>query len=175
MSTTVGLRRLSAAVVFSSRFGSTEKIAKSFEVGLKEAGLETLCVNAQDFAPESLKQYDLICIGGPTEMFSASKQTKEYLKMTKGINLAGKFGFAFDTRLDSRVSGSASKYIEHAMDDQGLHVVAPRQSAMVDTVKERGAIVGAVLKEGEEKRFQELGHRIGELASKAVGKVAFAD
>ena len=62
---------LRACVVFDTRYGNTEKIAKSIETGLKEAGVQTLCVNAKDVAVDSLKQYDLICVGAPTEAFSA--------------------------------------------------------------------------------------------------------
>ena len=160
-------RRIRAAVVYSTRFGTTEKVARSFEAGLEMGGLDARCASTQDSAPESLRGYDLVCIGGPTEMFSASKQMMEYLKAVKEVDLGGKLGFAFDTKLDSKMSGSASKYIERSLEDQGLYMVARRQSALVTTTREKGAIVGATLKEGEEKRFNELGRRIGDLAAQA--------
>jgi len=49
-----------ASVVFDTRYGNTEKIARSLETGLKEAGIQTVCVNAKDVAIDSLKQDDLI-------------------------------------------------------------------------------------------------------------------
>jgi flavodoxin len=151
---------MTAAVFFSTRYGTTERVAKAIETGLTEAGMQTVCMNTQQVAPESLKQYDLICVGGPTEIFGATKPIKEFLRATAATDLEGKFGFAFDTKLDSRMSGSAAKYIEHALDDQGVHVVAHRESAIVRSRKEGGRIVGADLIDGEEERFVQLGVRV---------------
>jgi flavodoxin len=166
--TAVGGR--SAAVVFSTRFGNTEKIARSLESGLMQAGLQTLCLSSESVAPASLRRYDLICVGGPTEAFSASKSTKEFLNSVVGTDLGGKLGFAFDTKIDSAFSGSAAKYIEHALDDQGLHLVAHRQSALVTTQRQKGAITGATLKDGEQKRFEDLGVRVGKATAEFLTK-----
>jgi len=150
-----------ACVIFDTRYGNTEKIAKSFETGLKEAGIQTVCVNAKDVAVDSLKQYDLICVGAPTEGFTASKPMKEFLGKLKSVDLSGKYGFAFDTRLDWRFSGSAAKFIEKELSSLGLQIIAPRESAIVFASKERGAITGARLKEGEENRFEQVGTQVG--------------
>jgi len=153
-----------AIVLYDSRFGSTEKIAKSLEIGLKAAGrIETVvCTNTGDLpSVDSLKEYDILCIGAPTENLSASKSMKEFLAKLKVTDLSGKYGFAFDTKLDSRFSGSAAKYIEKELVNQGLRIIVPRESAIVSSIKERGAMVGSRLKEGEEKRFEELGRFVG--------------
>jgi flavodoxin len=148
-----------ACVIFDTRYGNTEKIARSFETGLREAGVQTVCVNAKDVAVESLMQYDLICVGAPTEAFSASKPMKEFLGKLKSIDLSGKCGFAFDTKLDSRFSGSAAKFIEKELSNKDLQIIVPRESALVFGVnKEEG---GARLKEGEEKRFEQIGTQVG--------------
>jgi len=150
-----------ACVIFDTRYGNTEKIAKSFETGLRKAGIQTVCVNAKDVPVDSLKQYDLICVGAPTEGFTASKPMKEFFGKLKSIDLSGKYGFAFDTRLDWRLSGSAAKYIEKELSNLGLQILTPRESAIVFASKERGAITGARLKEGEEKRFEQVGTQVG--------------
>jgi flavodoxin len=150
-----------ACVIFDTRYGNTERIAKSLETGLKEAGIQTICVNAKDVAVDSLKQYDLICVGAPTEGFTASKPMKEFLAKLRGIDLSGKHGFAFDTKLDWRLSGSAAKFIEKELSNLGLQIIAPRESATVFALKERGAITGAKLKEEEEKRFEQVGTQVG--------------
>jgi len=168
-------RRINAVVVFSSRFGTTEKIARSLEKGLREANAETTCTDVQGLAPESLRGYDLVCIGGPTEMFSASAPMKKFLKATKETDLSGKLGFAFDTKLDSRLSGSAAKYIEHALDDLGAHIVAPRESAIVTNQKTGKQITGATLKQGEEDRFEKLGLRVGAMAAEEWTELNLAD
>ena len=159
---------MKAIVIYHTRFGNTERIAKSLEIGLKEAsGIEdVVCINVRDVvlsaaADDFLKEYDIICMGAPTEGFSAPKPIKEFLAKLKGVNLAGKYGFAFDTKVDSRLSGSAAKFIEKELKSQGLQIVAPRESAIVFALKEMGTITGARLKEGEEERFREIGTQLG--------------
>jgi flavodoxin len=171
MSTPGGGRKRSAAVLFSSRFGTTEIVARAFERGLKEAGMETFCARTAELSPETLRNYDLICLGGPTEVFTATKQVKDFLDSMGCVSIEGRFGFAFDTKLDSRMSGSAAKYIEHALDDRGLHMIAGRESAIVTSRKEGGRIVGANLKEGEEGRFEQLGMRIGKATKDALERI----
>ncbi|MGA2240256.1 MAG: flavodoxin domain-containing protein [Candidatus Bathyarchaeia archaeon] len=146
-------------VIFDTRYGNTEKIAKSFETGLKQAGVQTVCLNAKDVAVESLKQYDLICVGAPTEAFTAYKPMKEFLRKLKSIDLSGKHGFAFDTKINAPLSGSAAKFIEKELSNKGLQIIAPRESAIVFGVKKEEG--GARVKEGEEKRFEQIGLQVG--------------
>ena len=157
-------------MIFDTRYGNTEKIAKSLETGLKKAGIETVCVNAKDVAVDSLKQYDLICVGAPTEAFTASKPMKEFLGKLKSIDLSGKYGFAFDTKLDWRFSGSAAKFIEKELNNLGLQIIAPRESAIVFSLKETGEITGARLKEGEEERFEQIGLQVGTMTAQSGGQ-----
>lgn len=158
---------MKACIIFDTRYGNTEKIARSFEMGLKEAGVQTVCVNAKDVAVESLKQYDLICVGAPTEWVTAYKPMKEFLGKLKSTDLSGKYGFAFDTKLNAPLSGSAAKFIEKELSNKGLQIIAPRESAIVFGVKkEEGS---ARLKEGEEKRFEQVGLQVGAALAARVG------
>jgi len=147
-----------ACVIFDTRYGNTEKIAKSFETGLREAGIQTVCINAKEVAVDSLKQYDLICLGAPTEVFTASKPMKEFLGKIKSIDLSGKYGFAFDTKASPGIFGSAAKFIENELSGLGLQIIARRESAIVFT---GGRTSSATLKEGEEKRFKQIGIQAG--------------
>ncbi len=155
----VGSKR--AIVIFDTRFGNTEKIAKSFEAGLKRAGIQTTCLNQREVSLESLKEYNLICIGAPTEAFSAFKPMKDFLSELKKFDLSGKYAFAFDTKIEWRLSGSASKYIEKELNSLGLQMIAPRESAIVFSQRQGGAITGATLKEGEYLRFEKVGFQVG--------------
>ena len=158
---------MKAIIIYHTRFGNTERIAKSLEIGLKEASgiQDVVCTNVRDVVTavddDSLKEYDIICIGAPTEGFSAPKPIKEFLGKLKRVNLAGKYGFAFDTKVDSKLSGSAAKFIEKELKSQGLQIVAPRESAIVFALKEMGTITDARLKEGEDKRFEQVGLQLG--------------
>src|SRR5215213_11585340 len=158
---------MKAIIIYHTRYGNTERIAKSLEIGLKKASdiEDVLCSNVRDIVlsatDNSLKEYDIICIGAPTEGFSAPKPIREFLGKLKGVNLAGKYGFAYDTKVDSKLSGSAAKFIEKELKNQGLQIVAPRESAIVFALKEMGTITGAKLKEGEAKRFEQIGLQLG--------------
>ena len=152
-------------VIYDSKFGNTERIARSLAGGLRMAGVETACVNTNDVHTESLRDYDLIAIGAPTQMFTASKPMKDFLvKLTELEELQGKFAFAFDTKLPSRLSGSASKYIEKKLRDLGMTIIAPRRSAIVD--KTEGPLEG-----GEVESFERLGYDIGTSLARDVRNV----
>ena len=152
-------RPMGACVVFATRYGNTEKIARAFGAGLEGAGIQTICLNARDVAAESLKHYDLICIGAPTEWHTSSKPMKEFLRQLKGADLAGKHAFAFDTKLRQPLSGSAAKFIEKELKRLGLQILTARESASVHTTT-RG-VAGATLEEGEEQRFEQIGASVG--------------
>ena len=142
-------------VIYDSKFGNTEKIARSLSGGLQMAGLDVTCVNTNDVQAESLKDYDFIAVGAPTQMFTASRPMKDFLLKLAGVqSLKGKYGFAFDTKFASPLSGSASKYIEKRLKDLGMKIVRPRQSAIVD--KTEGPLEG-----GEVEAFEQIGFDIG--------------
>jgi flavodoxin len=163
---------MNALVIFDTRYGNTEKIAKSFEEGLKQVGIQTVCANAKEASIQSLKEYDLIAVGAPTEKITASESIKAFLeKLRNGPDLSGKFGFAFDTKLSFPLTGSAAKFIEKELNHLGLEMIIPRTSAIVASQKEEKG--GVKLKEGEERRFEQIGLQVG-TALLARGKMISA-
>lgn len=153
----VGAKR--AVVIFDTRYGNTEKIARWFESGLQSTGIETMCADTKEVNVESLKGYDLICVGAPTEWHTSSKPMKEFLKKLESVDISGKYGFAFDTKLDRMFSGSAANFIEKRMKHLGLKIIEAGKSATV--FLEEGRVGDAWLKEGEEKRFEQIGRQVG--------------
>jgi flavorubredoxin len=166
---------MKACVVFHNRYGNMEKIASSFETGLRDAGIQTVRVDSKEVSIESLKGCDLVAVGGPTEKTTASVPIKEVLARLEGVDFSGKFGFVFDIKLGYPLTGSAARFVEKRLMNLGIKIVHERASAIVIPQKkewvqqqqeERGE-EGWVheeyypLKEGEEKRFEELGHQIG--------------
>lgn len=151
-----------AIVIYDSRYGNTEKIARSLERGLKASGVETLCSRDSQVFTDLLKEYDLIAVGGPTEFVSASRPMKDFLDKLKKANLGGKHGFAFDTKLDSRISGSAAGYIEKHLKHCGLEIIYPRASAIV-LGGQKGEKGDVKLKQGDEERFEAIGREVGGL------------
>ena len=157
-----------ACVVYDTRYGNTERVAKSLEAGLRRAGLETARTSVEDTRTDELGEFDLVCVGAPTEWLTASKPMKAFLESLTGSSLSGKYGFAFDTKLERPLSGSAAKLIEKALKGLGVQMAAPRESATV--FLENGSTRGAWLKEGEEQRFEQVGFRVGSQLMAKAGK-----
>ena len=164
---------MKAIILFDSLFGNTETIAQSLAKGLRHAGIESECVNIMMARADKLAEYDLLAFGAPTQYLSASKPMKEFLSRLKTVNLKGKLGFAFDTKLSSIMSGSAAKVIEKKLKDMGLEIIKPHTSAIVIGRKEKKdqAKVGdAVLKEGMEELFEKVGNELGQLLQQSTRK-----
>lgn len=149
-----------AIVIYDTLYGNTEKVAKALARGL-ERHAQVVCANAKDADVSKLQEYDLIAIGAPTQAFSASKPMKQFLQKLEGTRLSGRYGFAFETKVDIVISGSAAKYIEKELQRAGLSIIKPRQSAIVG-----GGTKQAFLLEGEEKKFEEIGSEIGDALAK---------
>jgi len=159
-----------AIVVFYTRYGNMEKIARSLEAGLKQSGVATLCTSEAETNLDSLKEYDLIAVGAPTEIMTAPKPIKEFLSKLKQKDFSGKYGFAFDIKLGIPLTGSAANFIEKKLKDLGLEIILEKASAIVISQKnwrkkdEEGNWIHEEdypFKEGEEKRFEEIGKQLG--------------
>ena len=122
----------------------------------------------RDATFEYLEQCDLICVGAPTEKLSTSKPMRQFFKTLSNVKPSGKYGFAFDANVNSRLSGSAAKFIEQELGGLGLQLIVRREYANVAAVPDgNGLSKAAVLKDGEEARFERIGMRIGEAVLKA--------
>jgi flavodoxin len=173
---------MKACVIFDTRYGNTEKIARALEAGLGKAGIQTVCVNVKDVDIGSLNQYDLICVGGPTQYRTASETMQSFLKSLRRADLAGRAAFAFGTRRGSPLAGSAARCIEEALIKQGMKIASQRASAtMVSPEPERRKEEfenedqwkewkhkSERLQEGEERRFEQTGIQIGRSLPRAT-------
>ncbi len=136
---------------------------------MQETGVEAESVNIKQSRVDRLTGYDLLALGAPTQYFTASKPLKIFLEQLKGLDLKGRRGFAFDTRLDSRLSGSAAKFIEKRLQELGIDIIRPRASALV--VCEKGAKPeDTMLKDGMEDLFESIGKELGTLDKDATGE-----
>jgi flavorubredoxin len=159
---------MKALILFDTQFGNTEAIAYGLAKGLQDAGVESECTNIDLARMDNIAAYDLLAMGAPTQYLSASKPMKEFLRRLEVANLKGKYGFAFDTKLDSPLSGSAAKFIEKKLKELGLEIIKPRISAIV-FVKKESKEHGAksreetVLKDGMQELFEKVGTEIGVL------------
>jgi menaquinone-dependent protoporphyrinogen IX oxidase len=152
---------MKAIIIYDTRFGNTEKIANSLAIGLRQTGIEVGVTDIKVCNPDKLIEYDLLSIGAPTEYLSASKPMKQFLERLDNLDLKGKYGFAFDTKLDSRLSGSASKFIEKTLRKKGLIIVRLHASAIVYSQKKTDHTEHTLLKEGMQALFESIGNDVG--------------
>ncbi len=145
-----------AMVIYHTKFGNTERIAKALARGMEKQGVKVDCVEADEVDVDRLVEYDFLAIGGPTHNLGVSKPMKTFLEKLKSVNIEGKKAFAFDTKLKSRWAGSAGKGIEKTLKKLGMSIVKPHSSAIV-TGNE------GPLEEGMEEAFEQLGVEIAEL------------
>ncbi len=139
-----------AIVIYDTKFGNTEKIARALARGMEKRGIKVDCVKADEVDVNKLVAYDFLAIGGPTHMFGVSKPMKAFLEKMKSVDVKGKKAYAFDTKLKSRFAGSAGKGIEKTLKGLGMSIVKPHSSAIV-TGNE------GPLEEGMVEMFEQIG------------------
>jgi len=142
-----------AVVIYDTKFGNTEKIARALSEGMKNEGLLVDCLKTDAVDPSKLSEYDVLAVGAPTQAFRISAPMKEFLRKLENVDLRGKKGFAFDTRLKSRFAGSAANGIEKKLKELGLTIIRDYASAIV-------AGTEGPLEENTEKRFEQIGSEI---------------
>ncbi len=147
----------SAIIVYDSKFGNTMKLAKCIARGLEERGALTSVRSVGEISGEELRDYDAVVVGGPTHKHGASEGIKAFLRTVPSRSLRGKIGFAFDTKVEHRLSGSAAKVIAGRLRRAGLSM-----SPILSTIVEGRE---GPLREGTE----ELGEKAGqELADRML-------
>jgi len=145
-----------AIVIYNTKFGNTEKIAKALARGMEKGGVKVDCVKADEVDVNKLGEYDFLAFGSPTHAFGTSKPMKTFLEKLKSVNLKGKKAFAFDTKFKSWLAGSAAKGIEKRLRGFGMIIVKPYASAIVKGSE-------GPLAEGMEESFEKVGSEIATL------------
>jgi flavorubredoxin len=151
-----GIKMKRAIVVYDTIFGNTEKVAKALASGMEEQGVQVDAVNVQNVEINRLKEYDFLAVGGPTHAFGISKPVKGFLNKLKSLEVGGMKAFAFETKMNIRISGSAAKKIEGELKKLKMKIILPYSSAIV--MGREGS-----LEEGNEERFRQIGGKIAKL------------
>ena len=139
-----------AIVIYDTKFGNTEKIAKALAEGIKEQGITVDCCKVEDVDVSKLNSYDLLSFGAPTHMFGISKPMKNILNNLDQAGLEGKKAFAFDTKYKGRFTGSAGKGIEKKLKQLHMEIIKPYSSGIVKGDK-------GPLADGMEEAFKQVG------------------
>jgi flavodoxin len=146
-----------ATVVFYSMFGNTEKVAKALGVGLQGGGVEVDVVNVESVKLDELTDSDLLCVGSPVHGWNASKPVKEFLERLRSVKgLGSKKAFAFDTKMKSRLAGSAGGKIERKLEDIGFTIARQSESAIVEGRE-------GPLEESAEGKFKQIGAELAKM------------
>ena len=98
----------------------TEKVAKTIEETLKEKRIETENLFVANIDLANVQNADCLLIGSPVMKFRATGRIRKFLERLSNSRLNMKLAAAFDTRLQTKVSGSAVKGIEIKLKELGL-------------------------------------------------------
>lgn len=139
-----------AAIIYDTRFGNTEMVAKALEEGMKKHGAIVDCFRIDEVDVRKLGDYDFLAIGGPTHTFGPSRPMKDFLQKLENVNISSKGAFAFDTKYGSRFAGSAGKRIEKKLKKLGMSIVKSHVSAIVKGGE-------GPLEDGAEETFKQIG------------------
>jgi flavodoxin len=112
-----------ALVLYDSVYGNTKRVAMALSRGFEAGGIYVDCKSIQNVDTKEVKNYDIIGIGGPTHFHGASKEIKLFLNRIKLFKMDGKYGFAFETKGDFRLTGSAAKRILRYLKKMNLKII----------------------------------------------------
>lgn len=103
----------------------TLKVAEVIGDVLKESGLAVDSSFVADVDKAAIKNYDCLVVGAPTMYFKATSGIMQFLKSFQEKEFSGKLAAAFDTQLQSRLFGNATKAIEKELKRLGCEIVSP--------------------------------------------------
>ena len=70
---------MNTIIIYWSKTGNTEKVAKAVQEGLNEAGTNVSMLRVEDAAEVDFYDYDLVCVGFPSYQWSPPKPVDKYL------------------------------------------------------------------------------------------------
>jgi flavodoxin len=152
-------------VVFDSVSATkmTEKVAKTIAGAMKEQGVEVDCLYYKDVKPEAAKSYDCLVVGSPTMAWKPTKEIVQFLDVLSGGSSRGKLAAAFDTQIQMRISGNATKAIEAKLGELGFKLISPPLISYVE-----GKTDHYQMKEGEMEKARVWATELAKSLPKAV-------
>ncbi len=117
-------------VLYYSRTGNTEKMARAVAEGASAAGAQAVVAKVEGFKAESLKDYGAIAVGSPTYYGGMAAEVKKLLDESVRLHgsLDGKVGGAFASSAnlaggnETTLMGILQAMLIHGMVVQGTHV-----------------------------------------------------
>ncbi|NQE45100.1 NAD(P)H dehydrogenase (quinone) [ANME-1 cluster archaeon GoMg2] len=84
-----------AIIIYETRSGNTEMMAKAIETGLKKAGVEVELKKGARANADDIKDVDAVVLGSPTYVRALIAAMKTFLFEMDKVDLKGKVGAAF--------------------------------------------------------------------------------
>jgi NAD(P)H dehydrogenase (quinone) len=116
-------------VLYHSRTGNTEKMAKAVAEGAAAGGVEAVTAKVEGFKAERLKDYGAIAIGSPTYYGTMAAEVKRLIDESVRLHgaLDGKIGWAFASSAnvgggnETTIMDILQAMLIHGMVVQGTH------------------------------------------------------
>jgi len=139
----------------------TLKVTETIGGVLKEKGIEVDSFFIKDVDKAIVKNYDCLVAGAPTMWLKASNGIMQFLDGLPSKEFSGKLAAAFDTQLQSWISGSAVKGIESKLKDLGFKLITAPLITYVE-----GKMNEYHLKEGELEKAKNWAKTVADALSK---------
>lgn len=119
-------------VIYHSKYGNTERIARAIGEGLSERG-EAHMVTLGDVRPEQLATAHMVVLGAPTHIKGMTWAMRRFLRRSPRESWFGRPVAVFDTRFheDQRKTGSAAITLGARLQAMGALLLAPPESFFV--------------------------------------------
>lgn len=111
---------------------NTEKVAEAIKDVLKVKGIEVQSVYVENAAASAVKDYECLIVGSPTHGWKETPLIKKFLDSLKSESFTGKAAAAFDTRIQSRLAGSAIDGVEKRLKQLGFRIAVPGLATHVE-------------------------------------------
>lgn len=119
---------MKALVIYDSNFGNTKRIAETIA---GKIGMDTKVLQVSDFSINRLEGVILLVVGSPVNAWRPTEKVKNFLAVFSKGQLNGIKAAAFDTRMKSILSGSASSKISRKLKKAGAEIIADPQAFIV--------------------------------------------
>ena len=155
-------------IIYDSKTGNTEEMAKAIAEGIKEAKAEVDVKKAQDTSLEDMEKADALILGSPTHFGTMSEKMKKLISDSVKIRgkLEGKIGAAFTS--SHAIAGGNETTLMSLIQAMLIHGMV-----IVGDPLEVGGHYGVVAigKPNAETltACKALGERVAELAAKIAG------
>jgi flavodoxin len=123
---------MNTLVVYDSKFGNTEKIARRIAATLSEFG-EAKALRATEVPPGALAKIDLLIVGCPTQGWTSTPAVKTFLAGLDRPSLTQLRFAEFDTRFDKPqiITGSGARSLEKQLQRLGATMIVDPESFLV--------------------------------------------